>query len=112
MSAINRPLQLAPVWSIAYKQIIHPAIVAKFLTGPMCSGGNRSIQMTPAPFPACMRERRWRHYMVSIRAGSHDADVYSYNCEALLEPLLVEVDCHWLAGTTVVCCVIQVVSAL
>jgi hypothetical protein len=41
--------------------------------------------------------------------------VNSYNCAEPPNPvelLLVELDCHWLDGTIVLCCVIQVVSAL
>src|SRR5258708_7975468 len=59
----------------------------------------------------CKKEEL-RHCLVRARPGSHDAGMYSYNCEAPPNPLLVEVDCHWLAGTAVVCCVIQVISAL
>src|SRR5947209_18175152 len=51
----------------------------------------------------------------SVRLIPHEADVYSYNWTAppkRPELLLVEVDCHWLVGTSLLCCVIQVTSAL
>src|SRR5437588_676365 len=73
------------------------------------------IQRGGAPFPTCMQGEERCHCNVSIRPGSHDADVYSYNFSAPpnpAEPLLVEVDCHWLDETTLQCCVIQVLSAL
>src|SRR5258708_25625460 len=51
----------------------------------------------------------------SSPAGAHYAPVYSYNCSAPPNPpelLRVALDCHWLDGTTLLCCLIQVISAL
>ena len=47
--------------------------------------------------------------------GPHDTDVNAYNCSAPpnpLEMLLFELDCHWLDEITVLCYLIQVISAL
>ncbi len=64
--------------------------------------------------PAAKYNGAWMHRRIhaplfsekSSLSGSHYAPMYSYNCWVPPNPpelLLVELDCHWLDGTTLLC---------